>query len=110
MSGADLALLLLVLACLVLRAAGLLVAGRLRPDHPFVRWAVSVSLATLAAFIAVAIAAPTGLLAGVPLAARLFGLAVAIAWMLWRGGMLAPLLAGLTATAALDAAWGILAR
>lgn len=109
MSGADLALILLILACVLLRSAGLLVAGRLRPDHPFVRWAASVSLATLAAFIAVAIVAPTGLLAGIPLAARLCGLAVAIAWMLWRGGLLAPLLAGLAATAALDAAWRHLA-
>lgn len=109
MGGADLALVLLILACVLLRAAGLLVAGRLRPDHPFIRWAVSVSLATLAAFIAVAIVAPTGLLAGIPLAPRLSGLAVAIAWMLRRGGLLAPLLAGLAATAALDAAWRHLA-
>lgn len=103
MSGADLALILLILACALLRAAGLLVAGRLRPDHPFVRWAASVALATLAAFIAVAIVAPSGMLASIPFAARLLGLAVAVGWMLWRGGMLAPLLAGLAATAALAA-------
>jgi len=102
-SGADLALILLILACALLRAAGLLVAGRLRADHPFVRWAASVALATLAAFIAVAIVAPTGMLASIPFAARLSGLAVALGWMLWRGGMLAPLLAGLSATAALAA-------
>lgn len=103
MSGSDLALILLILACALLRAAGLLVAGRLRPDHPFVRWAASVALATLAAFIAVAIVAPTGMLASIPFAARLLGLAVTLGWMLWRGGMLAPLLAGLSATAALSA-------
>lgn len=103
MSGTDLALILLILACALLRAAGLLVAGRLRPDHPFVRWAASVALATLAAFIAVAIVAPTGMLASIPFAARLLGLAVTLGWMLWRGGMLAPLLAGLSATAALSA-------
>jgi len=102
-SGTDLALILLILACALLRAAGLLVAGRLRPDHPFVRWAASVALATLAAFIAVAIVAPTGMLASIPFAARLLGLAVTLGWMLWRGGMLAPLLAGLSATAALSA-------
>jgi hypothetical protein len=108
-SGADQALLLLILAGAALRAAGLLVAGRLRPDHPFVRWAASVALATLAAFIAMAILAPTGMLAGIPLAARLLGLVVAIGWMLWRGGMLAPLVAGLAATALLEAALRLLA-
>ena len=101
MGGADLALLLLILACLLLRAAGLLLAGHLRPDHPFVRWAASVALATLAAFIAAAVAAPSGALAGIPWGARLAGVVVAIGWMVWRGGMLAPLIAGLGAAAAL---------
>jgi branched-subunit amino acid transport protein len=110
MGGADLALLLLILACALLRAAGLLVAGRLRPDHPFVRWAASVALATLAAFIAAAILAPAGLLATIALPARMFGLVTALAWLGWRGGMLAPLMAGLSATAALDVALGLLAR
>lgn len=104
MAGADLALVLLVLACLVLRAAGLLVAGRLRPDHPFVRWAASVALATLAAFIAAAVVMPTGMLASISFPARLLGLIVAIGWMLRWGGMLGPLVAGLAATAA---AWGL---
>lgn len=103
MAGAELALILLILACALLRAAGLLVAGRLRPDHPFVRWAASVALATLAAFITVAILAPSGLLAGIALPARLLGLATALGWLAWRGGMLAPLMAGLSATALLDA-------
>lgn len=96
-AGADLALLLLVLAGLGLRAAGLLVAGRLRPDHPLVRWAASVALATLAAFIAAAVLAPAGALAAMPWAARLTGVVVALGWMLRRGGMLAPLVAGLAA-------------
>lgn len=108
MAGADLALLLLILACLVLRAAGLLVAGRLRPDHPFVRWAASVALATLAAFIAAAVVAPTGMLASIPFPARILGLVVAIGWMLRRGGLLGPLVAGLAATAALQLGWGFL--
>lgn len=98
MAGADLALVLLILACALLRAVGLLVAGRLRPDHPFVRWAASVALATLAAFISIAILAPSGLLATVALPARLAGLVTALAWLAWRGGMLAPLLAGLGTT------------
>lgn len=106
MAGADLALVLLILACALLRAAGLLVAGRLRPDHPFVRWAASVALATLAAFITVAILAPSGMLASIALPARLLGLVTALAWLGWRGGMLAPLMAGLLATAALDAVMG----
>lgn len=106
MASADLALVLLILACALLRAAGLLVAGRLRPDHPFVRWAASVALATLAAFITVAILAPSGMLASIALPARLLGLVTALAWLGWRGGMLAPLMAGLLATAALDAVMG----
>ena len=103
MAGTDLALLLLILACLLLRAAGLLVAGRLRPDHPFVRWAASVALATLAAFIVAAVVAPTGLLASIPVAARALGLTVALGWHGWRGGLLEPMLAGLGAAAALHA-------
>lgn len=98
MSGDDLALGLLVLACAGMRGAGLLVAGRLSPDHPFVRWAASVSLATLAAFVTLAVVAPTGALALIPLAGRLLGLGAALAVLAWRGGMLAPLLAGLGGT------------
>lgn len=104
MGGTDLALLLLILACLLLRAAGLLVAGRLRADHPFVRWAAAVALATLAAFIMAAVVAPSGALAGIPWPARLAGVVTAILWMMRRGGMLAPLVAGLAATAGV---WGL---
>lgn len=100
MAGADLALILLILAGALLRAAGLLVAGRLRPDHPFVRWAASVALATLAAFIMLAILAPGGALAGIPWWARAAGVLGALTWMRFRGGMLGPLLAGLAVTAA----------
>ncbi len=104
MAGADLALILLILAGALLRAAGLLVAGRLRPDHPFVRWAASVALATLAAFIVLAILAPGGALAGIPWWARGAGVLAALAWMRLRGGMLGPLLMGLAVTAA---GWGL---
>ncbi|MFN3449920.1 MAG: AzlD domain-containing protein [Roseococcus sp.] len=98
MSGDDLALGLLVLACAGMRGAGLLVAGRLSPDHPFVRWAASVSLATLAAFVTLAVVAPTGALALIPLSGRLLGLGAALAVLAWRGGLLAPMLAGLGGT------------
>ncbi|WP_431266761.1 hypothetical protein [Dankookia sp. P2] len=64
MAGPDLALLLSALAMLLLRAAGLLVAGALRPEHPLVAWAAAVSQATLAAFVALAIGAPGGAAAG----------------------------------------------
>jgi hypothetical protein len=108
MAGADLALVLLIMACLMLRAAGLLVAGRLRPDHAFVRWAASVALATLAAFIAAAVVVPTGMLASIAFPARILGLVVAMGWLLRRGGLLRPLLVGLAATAALHLTWGAL--
>jgi hypothetical protein len=75
MAEADLALLLLALAGAALRATGLLVAGRLPADHPLVRWAASVAVATLAAFIAAAVVAPGGALAAVPFVARLMGMA-----------------------------------
>lgn len=96
MGTAETALLLLILAGIALRGAGLLVAGRMRADHPFVRWAGSVALATLAAFIAAAVMAPSGALGAIPLPARVAGLLVAIALFAWRGGLLLPLLAGLS--------------
>jgi len=103
-TGADLALLLLILAGVALRGGGMVVAGRLRPDHPAVRWAASVALATLAAFVFASVFAPTGALAGIPFAARLAGLAAALAVLAWRGGLLTPLLGGLCVTLALTAA------
>lgn len=94
---ADLAL--LVLACAALRGAGLALAGRMGPDHPFIQWAAAVALATLAAFVATALAAPTGALATLPTAARLAGLLAGLAWWARNGGLLAPVTAG-SATAA----------
>lgn len=98
MSGADLALLLTALAMLLLRGAGLLLGGVLRADHPAIAWAAAVSVATLAAFVVLAIALPSGLLASVPWPARLAGVAAgALAWRLSRGGMLVALLSGVAA-------------
>ncbi len=96
MSGADLALLLTVLAGLGLRCAGLLLGGALRPDHPFIAWASAVSVATLSAFVVLAIAAPSGLLATVAWPARLAGVVAGGAgWLLFRGAVLPALLCGL---------------
>lgn len=98
MTGADLALLLTVLAMLGLRGAGLLLGGVLRPDHPVIAWAAAVSVATLSAFVVLSVLVPGGLLATVPLPARLAGVAAgALAWRLARGGLLVPLLAGVGA-------------
>lgn len=98
MTGADLALLLTALAMLLLRGAGLLLGGVLPADHPAIAWASAVSVATLAAFVVLAIAAPAGLLATLPWPARLAGVAAgALVWRLSRGGMLASLLAGVGA-------------
>lgn len=106
MSEADLALGLTALAMFSLRGAGLLLGGALRPDHPFIAWASAVSLATLAAFVVLAIAAPAGLLATVPWPARLAGVLAGVAgWRLFRGRMLPTLLAGL---AGLMVAWSVL--
>nr|WP_280846087.1 AzlD domain-containing protein [Neoroseomonas nitratireducens] len=86
------------LACLALRLAGVWLAGGLSVDHPAIAWATAVAQATLAAFVALAIVAPAGALAEVPLAARLAGLAVGVATCLAsRRRLLPSLLAGLAA-------------
>jgi hypothetical protein len=106
-AAADLALGLTVLAMLGLRAAGLAVAGALRADHPFVAWATTVSQATLAAFVVLAVVAPAGAMAGVPTAARAAGLAAGLAaFAALRGRLLPALGAGLLALAAVRAATG----
>lgn len=104
MSTADLALLLAVPVMLVLRLAGVALAGALRPDHPFIAWAAMVSQATLAALVALAILAPAGALAQVPLPARLAGLAAGLGALALGGGRLAvALAAGLGAMLAVRA-------
>lgn len=98
MADADLALLFTALACLGLRAAGVMLAGGLSAEHPLIAWATAVAQATLTAFVVLAIAAPSGALADVPLAARLAGLGVGLVVCLSRGRRMLPaLLAGLAA-------------
>jgi hypothetical protein len=95
---ADLALLLTALACLGLRLAGVWLAGGLSTEHPAIAWATAVAQATLAAFVTLAIVAPAGALAEVPLVARLAGLGVGVAACLARRKRMLPaLLAGLVA-------------
>jgi hypothetical protein len=95
---ADLALLLTAAACLGLRLAGVWLAGGLAADHPLIAWATAVAQATLAAFVALAIVAPAGAMAEVPLVARLAGLAVGVAACLaLRRRLLPALAAGLLA-------------
>ncbi|MEO3471104.1 AzlD domain-containing protein [Roseomonas sp. CAU 1739] len=96
MPPADLALLVTALACLGLRLAGVLLAGGLSTDHPLIAWATAVAQATLAAFVTLAIVAPNGALAEIPLNARLAGLAVGMVICLTdRRRLLPALLAGL---------------
>jgi hypothetical protein len=98
MPPADLALILTAVACLGLRLAGVWLAGGLTADHPAIAWARAVAQATLAAFVTLAIVAPAGALAEVPLVARLAGLGVGIAACLaMHKRMLPALLAGLAA-------------
>ncbi len=107
MSGADLALGLTALAMLGLRAAGLAVAGALRPDHPFIAWAAAVSQATLASFVVLAVVAPGGVLATVPGPARVAGLVVGLgAYAALRGRLLVALVAGLGALVVVRAVVG----
>ncbi len=83
---------------LALRGTGMLLAGTMRPDHPFIRWAAAVSQAVLAAFVVLAVIAPAGGLAAVPLPARLAGLAAGLAVHAASGGRMLPSLgAGLAA-------------
>lgn len=98
MPDATLALLLAAAAMLALRGAGMLLAGTLRPDHPFIEWAAAVSQAVLAAFVVLAVVAPSGALSGLPMAARLAGLAAGLAASAASGGRMLPSLgAGLAA-------------
>jgi hypothetical protein len=98
MNQADWALALTVGIGLALRGCGLLLGGALRPDHPAIAWASAVSVATLAAFVTLAIAAPAGLLATVPWPARLAGLAAGgLAYGLLRRRLLPAMAAGLGA-------------
>ncbi len=92
----------LIAGCAGLRALGLALAGRMGADHPVIRWAAAVAMATLAAFVAQALLWPAGTLAGLPPHARLGGMAVAGALLLTRGGLLAPVLAGIAAAAGLS--------
>ena len=104
MPPADLALLLTALACLGLRLAGVWLAGGLSTEHPAIAWATAVAQATLAAFVTLAVIAPAGALAEVPLAARLAGLCTGIAVCLVKRRWLLPaLLAGLAAMLAVRA-------
>ncbi|MBB5688282.1 hypothetical protein GXW77_17745 [Roseomonas alkaliterrae] len=98
MAPADLALAATALACLALRLAGVWLAGGLSTEHPAIAWATAVAQATLAAFVTLAIVAPAGALAEVPLAARLAGLGLGVAVCLGFGRRMLPaLLAGLAA-------------
>ena len=98
MAEADLALLLTAIACLGLRLAGVWLAGGFPTDHPVIAWATAVAQATLAAFVALAIVAPAGALAEVPLVARLAGLGVGVATCLALQRRILPaLIAGLVA-------------
>lgn len=104
MPAADQSLLLAAAAMLLLRGLGLLVAGALRPDHPLIAWAAAVSQATLAAFVALAVVAPSGAVASIPLAARLAGLAGGLlGYATMRGRLLPSLGAGLAALLAVRA-------
>lgn len=98
MTEADLALLLTIGIGIGLRLAGLLLGGALPPDHPFIAWASAVSVATLACFVALALATPAGLLASIPWPARLAGLAgAALGYRACSGRLLPAMAAGLAA-------------
>ncbi len=74
MNDAAMALGATALLGLGLRVAGLAIGDRLPPGHPFMAWAGAVSLASVAAFVVLAMLAPGGALATVPPAARIVGL------------------------------------
>lgn len=106
MPEADIALALTALACLALRLAGVWLAGGLSTEHPAIAWATAVAQATLAAFVVLAIVAPAGALAEVPLAARLAGLGAGIGSLfILRRRLLPALLLGLAAMLVMRAAW-----
>ena len=86
------------LAKRLLNSAGVMLAGGLSAEHPLIAWATAVAQATLTAFVVLAVAAPSGALAEVPLVARLAGLGVGLVVCLSHGRRMLPaLLAGLAA-------------
>jgi len=88
---------------LAMRIAGVLMARRLRPDHPFVAWAAAVAGATVAVFVAMALLSPSGGAATVPPLARAAGLVAGLlAYARW--GLLAGLGGGV-GVLTLIAAW-----
>ncbi len=98
MQPADLALAMTAAICLLLRLAGVWLAGGMSTEHPAIAWATAVAQATLAAFVALAIVSPVGALADVPLVARLAGLAVGVTVCLVdRRRLLPALVSGLLA-------------
>jgi uncharacterized membrane protein YjjP (DUF1212 family) len=100
-SPPDLALLATGLAGFGLRLAGLALGGLLRPDHPLIGWASAVSIATLAAFVSLALVAPAGLLATIPGAARAAAVAAgAVVYLLGGRRLLPAMLAALAALVA----------
>lgn len=96
-------LLLAAAAGLSMRIAGVLMARRMRPDHPFVAWAGALAGATLAAFVVIALVSPSSPAASVPPLVRAVGLGAALlAYFRW--GLLAGLAAGITVLSLLAAA------
>lgn len=88
-------LLLAAVLGLSLRLGGVLLARRLRADHPVVRWAAAVAGATIAAFVVVALVAPpASVAAAVPPVARAAGVLAGLAAQ-FRFGLLGGLVAGL---------------
>lgn len=90
----------------VLRALGVVMAGRFAADSPLVRWIGCVSYAMLAGLFARMIVMPAGQLAQVPLHYRLGALAFAVlVWRLAGRNVFVGTCAGLGAVIALTY-WG----
>jgi len=67
-----------ILATYVWRAAGILVASRIRPESTLARWFTAVAYAVLAGLIVRMLVLPEGALGATPLPDKLAGLAIGI--------------------------------
>ena len=103
MSDAGFALAALTVGALVTyawRALGVLVAGRIDPQGRVIVWVACVAYALLAAVIARMIVLPLGVLAEMPLWARLLATAAAVAvWYALGRRILPAILAGMAGLA-----------
>lgn len=89
------------------RALGVMFSGRVRTDSEFFQWISCVTYAMVAGLVFRIVVLPVGLLAQIPLGARLLCLAIALTIMVWPFRAFRGLFPALMAGAGLMGLWGL---